>query len=288
MLSCINKGGKKKMRSKSKWLYLLSLLMVMLVGCNGAEDDMSQGALSDDGMISAAATDQTSKEFPHTKAICIEPAKYEYVVEKGTQPKQGGDVRKPQNGGGTPEPPADTNQVPTTDNRAAGPEMATREEAAPQTQAPTTGGREERTAPKETTPEPARTENAPQTVSAAERKVVELTNVERRNNGLPDLQLHAKLSGVARTKSEDMRTSDYFSHTSPTHGSPFDMIRDNGISYQSAGENIARGQQTPEQVVQSWMNSTGHRKNILSSDFTHIGVGYDENGHFWTQMFIKQ
>jgi uncharacterized protein YkwD len=64
------------------------------------------------------------------------------------------------------------------------------------------------------------------------------------------------------------------------------MMRDHGVNYKSAGENIAQGQRTPQEVVQAWMNSPGHRKNILSRDFTHIGVGYESQGNHWTQMFI--
>lgn len=82
------------------------------------------------------------------------------------------------------------------------------------------------------------------------------------------------------------KKNNYFSHTSPTYGSPFDMMRDFNVSYKTAGENIAQGQRTPEEVVQAWMNSEGHRKNILSDKFTHIGVGYQQNGHHWTQMFV--
>ena len=96
------------------------------------------------------------------------------------------------------------------------------------------------------------------------------------------------LRNVARIKSTDMRTNGYFSHTSPTYGSPFDMMKQFGISYTAAGENIAQGYATPEAVVKGWMNSSGHRANILSSNFTHIGIGYDNNGHYWTQMFIKK
>ena len=70
-----------------------------------------------------------------------------------------------------------------------------------------------------------------------------------------------------------MQKNNYFSHTSPTYGSPFDMMRDQGVSYKSAGENIAQGQRTPQEVVQAWMNSEGHRRNILNSNYTHIGVG---------------
>ena len=78
----------------------------------------------------------------------------------------------------------------------------------------------------------------------------------------------------------------YFSHTSPTYGTPFQMMKNFGITYRTAGENIARGQISPKAVVDAWMNSSGHRANILNSSFTHIGVGYAENGRYWTQMFI--
>lgn len=124
------------------------------------------------------------------------------------------------------------------------------------------------------------------TASAYEKEVVRLVNIEREKRGLSSLSEDWQLSRVARYKSEDMRKNGYFSHTSPTYGSPFDMIRAFGISYKSAGENIARGYKTPAAVVEGWMNSSGHRANILSRSFTHIGVGYD-NG-YWTQMFISK
>lgn len=123
-------------------------------------------------------------------------------------------------------------------------------------------------------------------VSAYEQKVVELTNQERAKNGLKPLALDTELSKVAREKSRDMQSKGYFSHTSPTYGSPFDMMKKFGITYRSAGENIAMGQPTPEEVVKAWMNSSGHRANILNSSYTHIGVGHVANGNYWTQMFI--
>ncbi len=130
------------------------------------------------------------------------------------------------------------------------------------------------------------TTQATSSVSAFEKQVVELTNAERAKNGLPALTLDTNLSKVARAKSEDMSKNNYFDHTSPTYGSPFDMMKQFGISYKAAGENIAKGQTTPEQVVKAWMNSEGHRANILSDKFTHIGVGYVANGNYWTQQFI--
>lgn len=123
-------------------------------------------------------------------------------------------------------------------------------------------------------------------VSKYESEVVRLVNEVRAQNGLSALTHDWELSRVARYKSQDMKDNNYFSHTSPTYGSPFEMMKNFGISYRSAAENIAKGQSTPQAVVNAWMNSSGHRKNILSSSYTHIGVGYVANGNYWTQMFI--
>ncbi|MBB6451259.1 putative YkwD family protein [Geomicrobium halophilum] len=127
--------------------------------------------------------------------------------------------------------------------------------------------------------------------SSFTEEVIELTNEERTSHGLEPLEAHDELSEVATVKSEDMRDSDYFSHDSPNYGSPFDMMNEFGVDYRGAGENIAAGQQTPEQVVDGWMDSDGHRANILNDDFTHIGVGYAEGGsygQYWTQMFLTE
>ena len=119
-----------------------------------------------------------------------------------------------------------------------------------------------------------------------EKEVVRLVNEIRVQRGMRELTYNWELSRVARYKSEDMRDNSYFSHTSPVYGSPFQMIKAFGITYRTAGENIARGQRTPEEVVNAWMNSSGHRANILNPSFTEIGVGYAASGNYWTQMFI--
>jgi uncharacterized YkwD family protein len=137
------------------------------------------------------------------------------------------------------------------------------------------------TAPKSTTQETTG-------LNAYEQQVVELTNKERAKHGLPALQVDLALSKVAREKSRDMAVNNYFSHNSPTYGSPFEMMKKFGISYTAAGENIAKGQRTPQEVVNAWMNSEGHRANILNKNFTHIGVGFEENGYIWTQQFIRK
>ncbi len=131
--------------------------------------------------------------------------------------------------------------------------------------------------------------NIPENDSAVleyEREVIRLVNEIRVQNGLNELKHNWELSRVARYKSQDMKDRGYFSHTSPTYGSPFQMMKSFGITYRSAGENIARGQRTPSEVVNAWMNSSGHRANILNASFTEIGVGYVASGNYWTQMFI--
>ena len=125
-------------------------------------------------------------------------------------------------------------------------------------------------------------------ISEYESRVAELVNEQRAKYGLSPLKLSSDISAVARAKSQDMADNGYFSHTSPTYGSPFDMLKRFGISYKAAGENIAQGYSTPEAVVNGWMNSAGHRANILSENFTELGVGYVANGNYWTQMFVSR
>ncbi|MBO5204024.1 MAG: SafA/ExsA family spore coat assembly protein [Clostridia bacterium] len=138
---------------------------------------------------------------------------------------------------------------------------------------------------------PGQVLNIPTTDSAVlnyEKEVVRLVNEIRVKNGLRELTYDWELSRVARYKSQDMRDNNYFSHTSPVYGSPFQMMKNFGISYRSAAENIAKGYTTPQAVVNGWMNSSGHRANILNASFTRIGVGYVSDGRYWTQMFISK
>ncbi|GAA0437343.1 hypothetical protein GCM10008983_12690 [Lentibacillus halophilus] len=127
-----------------------------------------------------------------------------------------------------------------------------------------------------------------ESISQYASKVIELTNQERSKQGLPALKADKQLSRVANNKSMDMQQKNYFSHKSPTYGSPFEMMKQFDVTYESAGENIARGQPKPSHVVDSWMNSADHRKNILDESFTHIGVGFTRKGNYWTQMFIEK
>jgi uncharacterized YkwD family protein len=125
-------------------------------------------------------------------------------------------------------------------------------------------------------------------ISSFEREVVKYTNIERVKHGLTELKIDSKLSEVAWYKSKDMQVNGYFSHNSPTYGSPFEMMISFGVNYTAAGENIAYGFNNAEQLVTGWMNSEGHRRNILNGTYTHIGVGFVQEGNYSTQMFLRK
>jgi uncharacterized YkwD family protein len=116
------------------------------------------------------------------------------------------------------------------------------------------------------------------------KEVIKLVNQERAKQNLKPLTEDTALSNMALVKAKDMSQNHYFDHTSPTYGSPFDMMNKFNISYSYAGENIAEGQKTPQEVMTAWMNSEGHRANILNSNYTTIGVAY-YNG-YWVQEFV--
>lgn len=129
------------------------------------------------------------------------------------------------------------------------------------------------------------TSNANHSLSAAEIKMVELVNKERQAAGLQALQIDVDLAYVARVKSQDMNDNNYFSHQSPTYGSPFEMMKEFGIKYRGAAENIAKNHSV-EAAHNSLMRSSGHKANIMNSNYTHIGIGI-VNGYY-TQMFISK
>lgn len=129
-----------------------------------------------------------------------------------------------------------------------------------------------------------------QAESTQAEAVLKLVNAERAKAGVPPLTLTKKLTDIANTKAKDMADKNYFSHQSPTYGSPFDMLKQFGVSYSYAGENIAAGQKSAEEVMDSWMNSSGHKANILNKNYTEIGVGFYRGGQYgteWVQLFIK-
>lgn len=120
-------------------------------------------------------------------------------------------------------------------------------------------------------------------------EILRLVNRQRANSGLAALTLSDKLCELATLKAQDMVANNYFDHNSPTYGTPFEMMKRFGVSYSSAGENIAAGQRTPEEVMNAWMNSSGHRANILNASYTELGVGIavGSKGIYWVQLFRK-
>lgn len=135
---------------------------------------------------------------------------------------------------------------------------------------------------------PSQPENEANTgsVSSYAQAVLDLVNQYRSQNGLDALILDNSLCRVAQAKAQDMSDSGYFAHESPNYGSPFDMMTAFGVSYRTAGENIAMGYSSPQAVVEAWMNSEGHRANILNGSFTKMGLGHVASGNYWCQMFV--
>ena len=136
----------------------------------------------------------------------------------------------------------------------------------------------------------ADTEDSIQSTYLYAREILNLVNAERQKVGVAPLTLNEDLNRSATVKSKDMANQNYFSHTSPTYGGLTQLLNAQGIRYSYAGENIAMGQRSPEEVMNAWMNSSGHRANILNSNFTQLGVGYATNGNgtpYWTQHFTR-
>lgn len=137
-------------------------------------------------------------------------------------------------------------------------------------------------------PQPTKAPVPSTSLSEDEKEVLDLINAERTKAGLSALEADPELMEVARIKAKDMVDNNYFAHQSPTYGSPFDMMRQFGISFRTAGENIA-GNSTEAGAVKAWMNSEGHRKNILNGNFNLTGIGVYQSpkyGKIFVQMFI--
>ena len=122
-----------------------------------------------------------------------------------------------------------------------------------------------------------------------EEETFNLINNIRKGNGLPALRQSAKLQALAKLKAEDIINNEYFSHTSPTYGTPFEMMSLYGLDYKTAGENLA-GNINPEKAVEAWMNSDSHRANILDDNFEYMAICVVDSeiyGKVFVQMFIQ-
>lgn len=124
-----------------------------------------------------------------------------------------------------------------------------------------------------------------QGLTADEQQMLDLVNKERTQRGLAPLKANLELTKLARLKAQDMIDKNYFSHQSPTYGSPFDMMNRFGVSYRTAGENIA-GNSSVGAAHTALMNSAGHRANILNTAYTEVGIGIVKGGPYG-EMFVQ-
>ena len=140
------------------------------------------------------------------------------------------------------------------------------------------------------TSEPTKSSSTAPASTTFASQVIKLTNAERTKSGCKGLKSNAQLKSAAQKHSADMAKQDYFSHTGKDGRSPFERMGDAGYAFSAAAENIAAGQRTPADVVKGWMNSPGHKANIVNCTYTEIGVGYAKGGSYgtyWTQDFGK-
>ncbi|MFF9474117.1 CAP domain-containing protein [Streptomyces roseolus] len=165
--------------------------------------------------------------------------------------------------------------APTLPRKTAAPTKAA-PEPAPTTASPTAG----------TDPAPGGGAQNDDRAGSAADQVLSLVNAERAKAGCGPLTANATLARAAQAHSDDMAARDFFDHTNPDGAGPGDRVTAAGYPWSTYGENIAMGQRTPEQVMEAWMNSPGHRANILNCDFKELGVGiHDDGGPYWTQVF---
>lgn len=241
-----------------------------------AGESGTEATVSGDGGAQQITAEETSveEEEPHSDANT--PA--ETVQEtRGAQQKQASTkATQPQTA--TPSQPSASSpqatKPATTERATSGVRLPTR---------PVQQSTQPTTRPAATNPE---TNGSGSNQSYMER-IVELVNQERAREGLSPLTVNKSAEAAALVRARETETS--FSHTRPNGSSFSTALTEQGVSYRTAGENIAWGQKTPEQVMQGWMNSPGHRANIMSSKFTSIGVGYYRSAsgtNYWTQLFI--
>lgn len=192
-----------------------------------------------------------------------------YPNQSGQQncPSQSGQIIRPNKPGQTAKPEQSTKPGQTTKpEQSVKPEQSTKPEQ----------------------PDQSGSNGSQNTQNAWINEVVELVNEERAKAGLSALTVHTGAASAAQVRAKELATS--FSHTRPDGSNFSTALKEAGVNYSGVGENIAYGQQSPQAVMEQWMNSSGHRANILNPDFTSIGVGHYKNANgvnYWTQLFIR-
>ena len=217
-------------------------------------------------------TDDETSNKPSTDDSTSKPSKPSTDSETNNKPSKPSTDNNATSKPSKPSTDSETNNKPSTDDNTSKPSKPSTDNNA--TSKPSVGTGETNVA------------NADSMV----QEVLSLVNQERAKMGLSPLSIDATLQKSAMAKSKDMALNNYFDHNSPTYGTPFQMMKQFGITYRAAAENIAKGQTSAAQVMNSWMNSSGHRANILGN-YTHIGIGIYKNANgqiLWTQQFISK
>ena len=242
------------------------------LGTVGTESDPAAGASTSADDPATAPSGEASAEADATGAANPSPSSGPSVPVRAAPPTTTPDATVASSA--PPTDPPTTPPPPTTPSTTATPATEP-----PTTPAPTTPPT---TAPS-TTAAP-QTQPPPPSGGSAEQQVLNLVNAERANAGCGAVSLNGQLNAAALAHSQDMSANGYFSHTGLNGSQPWDRAEAAGYSYRSIGENIAQGYGSAEAVMNGWMNSSGHRANILNCDFTEMGIGR-ASGNYWTQLF---
>lgn len=263
---------------------VVGALVVLLSGCSSEQPVSLAGGAATTGIPSdvqesPSAASETGAELAQPTsppASTAAPRPTPSVKKKVTIKK----ASPTPTGARTAAPSASVSKAASTP-KAAGSPAATKRSQAP-APSPTVARRTPSPLP------PAQSGGA--SSSSEEAQVLALTNAERAKNGCGPLAANSTLAAVARAHSKDMATNRFFDHNSQDGRTPFDRMKAAGYSYSMAAENIAAGQQNPSAVVTAWMNSAGHRANILNCKLTQLGVGVyrlsgSPYGVYWTQDF---
>lgn len=243
-------------------------------------DVLLQNGCSNRPNVDTTVPDTSMPEYPTPEETQPAPPVLENTKPETIVPEtQAPEIQTPETQ--TPETQAPEIQTPEIQI----PETQVPETQIPETQIPETSVSKPQ--PPAALPEDAENSSESETVHPYVLRIVNLVNEERAKAGLNPVTLDTAASNAALVRSKEIVSS--FSHTRPNGSSFTTALKEQGISYRLAGENIAWGQKTPEQVMEAWMNSSGHRANILKESFTHIGVGYyQKNGiNYWTQLFFS-
>lgn len=274
-----------------KKIILFAMLAMLLTGCA-----QSTAANFESGTVT---TESTITEITETSQTEILESTESDTADSSSATASAPDVSVTTTTIATQAP------VTTTTSKAAPPattapqttrvaQTALPAQTAPVVKVPAAPAPQVSSAPVTTTPAPvittpATTASVPASSSATfQQQVVDLVNAERAKGGLNPLTVSQEVQNAAQVRAGEIIQS--FSHTRPNGASPFTALNEQNLKYTAAGENIAAGQATPQAVMDSWMNSSGHRANIMNPDFTHIGVGYIEGGGYktnWVQLFAR-